>query len=43
MTNGDLEWLKQLGVPVSIMAQRAGRSETAIFVELEEQQDDDGS
>lgn len=41
MTNGDLEWLKDLGVPVSMMAQRAGRSETAITVELQESDDDE--
>lgn len=35
----DIEWLRSLDVPVSILAERAGRSETAISFELKELED----
>jgi hypothetical protein len=35
---GDLAWLRELGVPVSNMAERIGRTPRAIEYELDHQQ-----
>lgn len=40
---GDLAWLRDLGLPVSMMAERIGRTEKAVTAELErDKQREDG-
>lgn len=36
---GDLAWLLELGVPVSELAERCGRTEKAVTTELEQWND----
>lgn len=40
MQGDDLNWLKSLGVPVEMLAQRAGRTPAAINAELDGREDD---